>query len=42
MEAFPALLAISVGNSTVTGEVPTQSPVTRSVDVFFALHIING
>ena len=30
METFSALLAICVGNSPVTGEVPTQRPVTRS------------
>ena len=35
MEMFSALLAICVGNSPVTGEFPTQRPVTRSFDVFF-------
>ena len=35
METFSALLAICVGNSPVTGEFPTQRPVTRSFDVFF-------
>ena len=35
METFSALLAICAGNSPVTGEFPTQSPVTRSFDVFF-------
>ena len=37
MEAFYALLAISVGNSPVHGEFPAQRPVTRSFDVFFDL-----
>ena len=37
METFPALLAICAGNSTVTGEFPTQRPVMRSFDVFFVL-----
>ena len=35
METFPALLAFCAGNSWVTGEFPTQRPVTRSFDVFF-------
>ena len=35
MEIFFALLAICVGNSPVTGELPAQRPVTRSFDVFF-------
>ena len=39
MKAFSALLAICVGNSPVTGEFPTQRPVTRSFDVFFDLHL---
>ena len=34
MEAFSALLAICAGNSLVTGEFPSQRPVTRSFDVF--------
>ena len=37
MEAFSALLALCVGNSPVTGEFPSQRPVTRSFDVFFEL-----
>ena len=37
METFSALLAISAGNSPVTGEFPAQRPVTRSFDVFFDL-----
>ena len=39
METFSALLAISVGNSTVPGEFPTQRPVTRSFDVFLNLRL---
>ena len=39
METFSALLALCVGNSPVTGEFPAQSPVTRSFDVFFDLHL---
>ena len=35
METFFALLAISAGNSPVSGEFPTQRPVSRSFDVFF-------
>ena len=37
MESFSALLALSAGNSPVTGEFPSQSPVKRSFDVFFDL-----
>ena len=37
METFSASLAICAGNSPVTGEFPTQRPVTRSFDVFFDL-----
>ena len=37
METFSALLTICAGNSPVTGEFPTQRPVTRSFDVFFHL-----
>ena len=37
METFSALLAFYVWNSVVTGEFPTQMPVTRSFDVFFDL-----
>ena len=39
METFSALLAICAGNSPLTGEFPTQRPVTRSFDVFFDLHL---
>ena len=42
METFSALQAICVGNSPVTGEFPTQRPVTQGVDVFFDLHLNNG
>ena len=42
MEIFSALLAICAGNSPVTGEFPTQRPVTRSFDVFFDLRPNNG
>ena len=37
METFPALLALCAGNSPVTGEFPTQRPVTRSFGVFYDL-----
>ena len=39
METFSALLAICVGNSPMTGELPAQRPVTRSFDVFFDLRL---
>ena len=42
METFSALQALRAGNSPVTGEFPTQRPVTRSFDVFFGLHLNNG
>ena len=35
METFSALLALCAGNSPVTGELPSQRPVTRSFDVLF-------
>ena len=35
METFSALLAFCAGSSPVTGEFPSQGPVTRSFDVFF-------
>ena len=44
-QTFSALLALCAGNSPVTGEFPTQRPVTWSFDVFFHLRIcvwING
>ena len=37
METFSALLAICAGNSPVTGEFPTQRPVTRGFDFYFDL-----
>ena len=38
MEIFSALLAVSAGNSSVTGEFPSQRPMTRNFDVSFDLH----
>ena len=35
METFSALLAICAGNSSVTGEFPSQRPVTQNFDVLF-------
>ena len=40
METFWALLALCAGNSPVTGEFPTQRPVTQSFDAFFDLRLI--
>ena len=37
METFSALLALCAGNSPVTGEFPTQRPMTRNFDAFFDL-----
>ena len=39
METFSALLALCAGNSLVTGEFPSQRPVTQILDVFFDLHL---
>ena len=39
METFSALLAFCAGNSPVTGEFPTQRPVTRSFDDFFDVRL---
>ena len=39
MKTFSASMAICAGNSPVTGEFPAQRPVTRSIDVFFDLHL---
>ena len=39
MEAFSALLALCAGNSPVIGELPSQRPETRSLDVFFDLRL---
>ena len=35
-------MALCVGNSPVTGELPSQRPVTWSFDVFFDLRLKNG
>ena len=35
METFSSLLALCAGNLPVTGEFPSQRPVTRNFDVFF-------
>ena len=42
METFPALLALCAGNSPVTGEFPSQRPVTRSFDVSLILAWIHS
>ena len=39
METFSALLDLCDGNSPVTGEIPSQRPVTRSFDVFFDIRL---
>ena len=39
IETLSALLAFCVWNSQVTGEFPSQRPVTRSFDVFFDLRL---
>ena len=39
MGMFSALLALCVWNSPVTGEFPSQIPVTRSFNVFFDLRL---
>ena len=39
METFYALLVLCVGNSPVTGEFPTQRPVTRRFDIFYDLRL---
>ena len=39
METFSALLALCAGNSPVTGELPSQRPVTLSFDVCFDLSL---
>ena len=41
METFSALLVLCVGNSPVTGEFPSQRPVTRGFDVVFDLSLKN-
>ena len=40
MKTFYALLALCAGISPVTGEFPSQRPVTWSFDVFFHLRLI--
>ena len=35
MKIFSGLLVLCAGNSPVTGDFPSQRPVTRSFDVFF-------
>ena len=42
METFSALLALCAGNSPVTGEFPSQRPVTQSFDVFLICAWINN
>ena len=39
MKTFSALLALCEGNSPVTGEFPSQRPVTRSFEVFFDMRL---
>ena len=39
METFSALLGLCAGNLPVTGEFPSQRPLTRSFDVFFDLRL---
>ena len=42
METFSVVLALSEGNPPVTGEFPSQKPVTRIFDVFFDLCLSRG
>ena len=39
METFSTLLTHCAGNSPVTGELPSQRPMTQSFDVFFDLRL---
>ena len=39
METFSALLALCEGDSPVTGELPSQRPVTRRFDIVFDLRL---
>ena len=39
METFSALLAIREGDLPITGDIPSQRPVTRIFDVFFDLYL---
>ena len=41
-ETFSALLAFCAGNSPVTGEFPSQRPVTRGFGIFFDLRLNKG
>ena len=42
METFSTILALCEGNSAVTSEFPSQSPVTWSFDVLFDCTSTNG
>ena len=42
METFPSLQAFFAGNSLVTGEFPTQRPVTQSFQISLICAWING
>ena len=39
MKTMSALLALCEGDSPVTGEFPSQKPVTHSFDIFFQLRL---
>ena len=39
MDTFSALLALCAGNPPVTGEFPSQRPVTRSFELFYYLRL---
>ena len=39
METFSTLLALCAGNLPVTGEFPSQRPLTRRFDVFVDIHL---
>ena len=39
MKTVSALLALCAGTSPITGEFPSQRPVTRSFGVFFDLRL---
>ena len=41
IETFPALLALCAENSPITGEFPSQRPVTRSFAVFFFFFVVS-
>ena len=42
IETFSALLTLCEGNPLVTGEFPSQRPVTRNFDIFFVLRWTKG